>query len=268
MGSSLTGKPTAVLAAEEAVLLEDVWTRVRGFRVYARVARSREPSDSAPVVLVHGIGVSSRYMVPTARALAPSFRVAAPDLPGWGRSEKPGRALRIPELADVLAEWMEALGIPNATLVGNSMGCQLVVDLAVRRPERVERLVLVGPTVDRYARTFPRQAARLFLDSLREPLSLWAIIALDYLVHGPRRLLSTSRDALSDPLEEKLPLVEAPALVVRGARDQIVSQLWAEEVAALLPRARLAVVPGKAHAVNYNAPEELARLVEALVGES
>jgi pimeloyl-ACP methyl ester carboxylesterase len=91
------------------------------------------------------------------------------------------------------------------------------------------------------------------------------VIALDYLVFGPRRLLATSRHALADPLEEKLPHVRAPTLVVRGARDKIVSQRWAEEVAAGLPRGRLTVVPGKAHAVNYNAPAELARLVREFV---
>jgi 2-hydroxy-6-oxonona-2,4-dienedioate hydrolase len=66
---------------------------------------------------------------------------------------------------------------------------------------------------------------------------------------------------LRDPVEEKLPLVEAPTLVVRGGRDLIVSQRWAEEFAALLPRGRLLVVPGAAHAVNYDDPEALADAV-------
>lgn len=225
------------------------------------MTRSSLPPDSPAVVLVHGFGVSSRYMQPTAVELAPFFRVYAPDLPGWGKSEKPRRALAIPELADTLAEWLGALDLPSATFVGNSMGCQVVVELAVRHRDRVERAVLVGPTVDRHARTFARQAARLFRDSVHEPLSLWGVIALDYVVFGPRRLLATARYALADPVEAKLPEVRAPTLVVRGARDQIVSRRWAEEVAAGLPRGRLAVVPGKAHAVNYNAPAELARLV-------
>lgn len=251
----------------EGAALADVSTRAAGFAVYARMSREPLPPSASAVVLVHGIGVSSRYMVPTALALAPSFRVFAPDLPGWGRTEKPDRALDVRELADVLADWMDAVGLASATLLGNSMGCEFVVELAVRHPERVEHAVLVGPTVDRYARTFPRQTARLFLDSLGEPLSLWAIIAVDYLVHGPRRLFATARYALGDDLEEKLPRVQPPALVVRGERDRIVSQRWAEEVATLLPRGRLAVVPGKAHAVNYNAPADLARLVRAFVAE-
>lgn len=160
---------------------------------------------------------------------------------------------------------METAELPSATLVGNSLGCQLVVELAVRHPERVERGVLIGPTVDTYAATFLRQTARLFLDSLREPPTLWALIALDYLVFGPRRLLATSRQALADPVEEKLPRVAVPTLVVRGERDAIVSERWAKEAARLLPRGRLVVVPGKAHAVNYNAPAALARIVEEFV---
>ncbi len=267
MRSSFAGKRTAVLRRDERRALGDLWARVGGLELYARATREPVPADALPVLLVHGLGVSSRYMIPTALALARSFPVYAPDLPGWGKSAKPARALPIRELADVLAEWMDAVRLERAVVLGNSMGCEIVVELAVRHPERVERAVLVGPTVDRYARTFARQAGRLVLDSLLEPASLWAIIVRDYLVHGPRRLFATSRHALADPVERKLPDVQAPVLVVRGARDTIVSQLWAEEVAALVPDGRLAVVPGKAHAVNYNAPAELARLVRAFAAE-
>ncbi|MDQ3880940.1 MAG: alpha/beta hydrolase, partial [Chloroflexota bacterium] len=59
----------------------------------------------------------------------------------------------------------------------------------------------------------------------------------------------------------KLPCVRVPTLVVRGGRDPIVPQAWAEEVARLLPRGRLVVIPGAAHAVNHDAPAALARVV-------
>jgi pimeloyl-ACP methyl ester carboxylesterase len=212
------------------------------------------------VVLVHGYVVSSRYMVPTVERLAPHLRVHAPDLPGFGRSEGTRRALDVPGLAEALAVWMEASGIESAILVGNSMGCQVITELAARHPERVEGMVLQGPTMDPRARTVAQQAARLLVDSTREPPSLLPIMALDYLSIGFRRSLGTLLYALQDRIEDRLPLLQVPALVVRGSRDPIVPRRWAREVAGLLPEGRLAEVPDAAHAMNYDAPQELARI--------
>jgi pimeloyl-ACP methyl ester carboxylesterase len=213
-------------------------------------------------VLVHGLAVSSRYFVPLARRLAGRRSVLAPDLPGHGRSGTPPRALGIAGLADALLEWLDLAGIERAPLVANSLGCQVAVELAVRAPERVERLVLVGPTMDPSAPTIAAQALRLARDVPREPLGLNLAEARDYLRTGPRRILATARAALDDPFAEKLPRVRAPALVVRGGRDPIVSQAWAERVTELLPHARLAVVAGEPHAVHWSAPDAVARLVE------
>lgn len=81
----------------------------------------------------------------------------------------------------------------------------------------------------------------------------------DYRDAGLRRALDAFRRMIEDPIEEKLPRIQAPTLVVRGSRDPIVPQRWAEEVTHLLPRGRLVVIPGAAHTINYSAPRELAR---------
>jgi pimeloyl-ACP methyl ester carboxylesterase len=102
----------------------------------------------SPVVLVHGLLVSSRYLLPTAHALAPRWRVHAPDLPGYAKSGRPPRALDVPGLSDTLAGYLDVVTIPRAAVVASSFGCQVATDFAVRHPQRVERLVLLGPTVD------------------------------------------------------------------------------------------------------------------------
>lgn len=244
------------------------WAVVDGLRMHARVSASQAPEGAPVVILVHGLVVSSRYMVPTLSLLAPCYRVYAPDLPGFGRSEKPSRALDIPGLARALDGWMEAMGLESAVLVGNSMGCQVIAELAVCRPDRMERAVLQGPVMDPGARTLPQQAARLALDCLREPPSLLLIEVLDLLVAGPLRSLHTFRYAAEDKIEEKLPLLRAPTLVLHGGRDPIVPEQWARELAGLLPDGRLVVVEEAAHAMNYDAPSELARHVRAFVGTS
>jgi 2-hydroxy-6-oxonona-2,4-dienedioate hydrolase len=219
------------------------------------------------VVLVHGLVVSSRYMVPAAERLAPHRRVFAPDLPGFGWSEKRPRVLDVAGLSDALSAWMGEVGLERAALVGNSFGCQIIADLAVRHPGRVERAVLQGPTMDPLGRSVPRQVGRFLIDTSREPLSLLAIELLDYLSAGTRRLWRTFRYALEDRIEEKLPHMRVPTLVVLGSRDAIVPQRWAEEVARSLPMGRLVVIPGSAHAMNYSSPLELTRVVLPFLSE-
>ncbi len=62
-------------------------------------------------------------------------------------------------------------------------------------------------------------------------------------------------------IEESLPHISAPVLVVRGSRDPIISQRWAEEAASLLPKGRLAVIDGQTHTITVAGPEALAQVV-------
>jgi pimeloyl-ACP methyl ester carboxylesterase len=101
-----------------------------------------------PVILIHGFVIASRYMLPTARRLAPLCRVYAIDLPGYGWSDKPRSSFTLPELSDSLAEWMHTMSIQRAHFAANSFGCQVLSHLAVRHPQRIDRLVFQGPTVD------------------------------------------------------------------------------------------------------------------------
>jgi 2-hydroxy-6-oxonona-2,4-dienedioate hydrolase len=240
------------------------WTTVRGLGMFARVGGPGQYNGTA-VVLVHGQIISSLYMVPTAERLASQFRVLAPDLPGFGRSDKPRGILCVPQLADALGAWMDAIGLPHAALVGNSLGCQIAVDLAVRRPELVQALVLSGPTIDRHARTASAQIVRWLRDWPGERTSLALAHLRDFARAGFRRSLGTFRCTLADRIEDKLPLVQARTLVVRGTRDTIVPQTWAEEVTNLLPRGRLILVPDGPHCVNYSTPGLFADIIASFL---
>jgi 2-hydroxy-6-oxonona-2,4-dienedioate hydrolase len=242
--------------------LHSVFKRVGGLRLHARVGGLEH--GGPPVVLVQGIGVSSAYFVPLAGELALDRPVAAPDLPGFGPSDRPAGVPGIRELADALLGWLDAFGITEASFVANSMGCQVVVDLVARYLARSVGLVLVAPTVDPHARTALRQALRLLTDCVREPPELLAIVAPEYAAFGLRRFVATGRSALADPIETKLPDLDVPALVVRGEHDPVVPQRWAEEAAELLPRGRLAVIPGEAHACHFTAPGAVAELIRGL----
>lgn len=247
--------------------LKTSWTMVSGLSMHARFSADPRLASRPAVVLVHGLVVSSRYMVPTAEQLAPYYRVYVPDLPGFGKSAKPPRVLDIPELSDSLDTWMRATGIESAALIGNSMGCQVIAHLAVRHPERVEQAVLQGPTMDPRGRTVLRQVGRFLINSTQEPLSLTPVMMLDYLAAGFRRAWRTFRYALRDRIEDNLPHLRVPTMVVRGSRDPIVPQRWAKEATRLLPNGRLVVVPNAAHTANFDAPSEFTRVIRAFLNE-
>ncbi len=238
---------------------DSCWTWVRGLPVHDRRATA---AAGVPVVLVHGLAVSHRYLMPFARSLAARHRVHVIDLPGFGLSGEPGRVLDLPELSDVLGAWLDAVGLRQPVLGGNSFGCQVVVDLVAQRPAAAQALVLIGPTMDPRARTAVRQAVRWLRNLRHEDPSSFPVIARDVLVDaGVGRALRTYGIALRDRIEDKLPAVRVPALVTRGDREQVVPQRWAQEAAALLPHGELAVVPDCPHDANYSAPERLAAVV-------
>lgn len=211
-------------------------------------------------MLVHGM-VSSRYLVRTAERLAATCAVVAPDLPGFGRSQRSERALDVRGLADALAAFLVAEGLMDAMVVGHSVGTQVVVDLAVRYPHLVERAVLAAPTFDPAARAIWRQYACWLRNVVREPLSFNVVLAKEAVELGAVRPLRVLRSALRDHIEDKLHRVEVPTLVVRGELDTIAPQDWTERVAALVPGGRLAVIPKVPHTVPYNAPSQFAELL-------
>jgi 2-hydroxy-6-oxonona-2,4-dienedioate hydrolase len=218
------------------------------------------PKEGPALVLVQGMVVSSRYMVPLIEHLAPQFRVYAPDLPGYGRSQKVPHALSPAQLAEVLAASLEAIGLEEASFIGNSYGCNIIAELAVRHPQKVTKAVLQGPPMAAVG-NLPGQLLRLMKDAWFEPNSLGLIMARDYAAAGMRIALETVQQVLHHPIKERLPEMRVPTMVVRGSRDAVVSQQWAEEVTAMLPDGRLRVIPGVAHALNYAAPLEFSRVL-------
>lgn len=101
-------------------------------------------TGSPPVVFIHGLGSAGylewRFTLP---ALARAHRVFAPDLPGFGRSEKPVGDYGIPLFARVVEEYVRRRRL-KAVLVGASMGGRVALEVALRRPEMVRKLVLVN----------------------------------------------------------------------------------------------------------------------------
>lgn len=234
-------------------------------RIHYRSTCEQPAADRLSIIMVHGLAVSSRYMLPTALQLASSYSVYIPDLPGYGKSEKPEHYQNLDEMADTLAALMTALALPSAVLLGNSLGCQIIARFAVRHPACIQAAILLGPTMDVRARTVHQEIGRWLINSVFEPWSLYPIILRDCLDIGFRRFVVTFRYGLQDTIEAYLPHMHIPTLVVRGSHDTVVPLQWAEHVTQLLPQGKLVVLPRAAHDVNYNSPGELSRLIHAFL---
>jgi 2-hydroxy-6-oxonona-2,4-dienedioate hydrolase len=242
--------------------LESRWDVVEGLKMH-----SCNGGAGSPVVLVHGYGVSGRYMLPLARRLAGSCTVLVPDLPGHGRSDVPGEPMGIGALAGTVQAWLDLVGLERPAFVGSSMGCQVVTELAKRQPQRVGPIVLLGPTVDPSRRSARRQIFGALRDASREPALLVALTGREWASRNLGQLRALARAVLADRIEERLPAIEQPTLVVHAEQDGLVSRAWAEKVAELLPDGRLVIIPGEAHAVPFSQPGLLAGLITGLLTE-
>ncbi len=121
---------------------------LRTASVRARGIRSSylEAGEGPPVVLLHGLGATNASFLPTLWDLARDHRVIAPDLPGFGASEKPLRRYHAAFYARWLRDFLDMLGIDRAFFVGNSMGGRVAIEFGLRFPERARRLVLLTPS--------------------------------------------------------------------------------------------------------------------------
>jgi pimeloyl-ACP methyl ester carboxylesterase len=251
--------------------LHTVWDVVGAVRVRGRVNdRALADEGGAHVVFVHGLGMATNYLEPTMHALGDTMAVSALDLPGFGGSRPTRGHLLLAGLADALVEWLRVRGIVAPILLGQSHGCQVVVEAVTRAPEVAPALVLNAPTMLAEHRSIGAQLWRVMIDSPREPLSLVPHVARDWLRAGPVRILGTLREALRDRIEDKLPAVRVPVLIVNGERDPVSPPAWGERLARLTGSgvdgagARCVVVPGAAHAVPFSHPEALAAEIVAM----
>lgn len=204
------------------------------------------------VALVHGLSGSSYWWARNIAPLAAAHRVLLPDVIGFGRSRlgRRGALPPVPELAEVLSQWMALAAGEPAHLVGHSMGGQLAVHIAARFPGCVERLVLVDAAgIPR--RLTPSYVARFAYEMV--PPRRWGdpafmpVIAADALTAGPATLVRALRGLLRDDVRPLLPQISTPTLLLWGRDDGIVPLLHAEEMRRVIPGARLLVLAGAAH---------------------
>lgn len=230
-----------------------------------------EAGRGTPVVLLHGLSGSSRWWRRNAPALAARHRVLIPDVIGFGRTRAVGRIPSIAEVAAILREWSERLGLERFALVGHSMGGEIAIHLAARHPQHVERLALVAAAGLPRALT-PAHLLR-FATELAPPRS-WGdprflpVIVGDALYAGPRSIVRALGNILRDDVRPLLPAIAVPTLLVWGRHDALVPLADGQAMRAAIPAARLAVLAGAAHNPMVDEPDAFNELLlRFLAGE-
>jgi pimeloyl-ACP methyl ester carboxylesterase len=242
---------------------------VDGVRVHYQEAGAK---DSPPVLLIHGFTASNFVwndcLLPIAAA---GFRVIAPDLVGFGFSDKPKEGeYTIDAQARMIVALMNHLGIESATLVGSSYGGAVAATCALDYGERVERLVLVDAVINDYARSRPllRLAALPLMGDLITPLMLGSRKLIHSQMrkgyapenmhlfdeermtahHRPLLAANTQRAALrtlrrwnAGRIEQEAHRIEQPTLLIWGEDDPEIPVAHGHTLSEQIPDSRLLI---------------------------
>jgi pimeloyl-ACP methyl ester carboxylesterase len=251
-----------------------------------------ELGEGAPLLLVHGYGVSHLEFRHVLGALAEGGRVLAPDLPGHGESEAPADySYDYPAIADTVADLLDGLHLGRVAVLGHSMGGGVALQLAVRHAARVERLLLsdaacypvrlplegrlpllpvVGPLLFRHVyglrdlRRYFRKRVYRDAAALDEELLAyyWDRVneRRDAAYAGLRMV------AAADGLADLPARVRCPTLVLWGEHDRIFPVEHAERLAREIPGARLEILRDCGHAPQEERPDRFVSNVREFCG--
>jgi pimeloyl-ACP methyl ester carboxylesterase len=274
----------------EDLQLETVEKPGQVFYVHGVGVHFIEAGAGRPVVLIHGFGGSTfsfRHLLP---ALAGRFRAIALDLKGFGYSDRPGDSdYSETAQARLVHDFLEQMGVDRAIVIGHQMGGSIALRLAAEWPEMVERLVLIattpersGPRATKVMRPFvPVVAALTFQNpAVRKRLFRGTVYDADFLtdevlqgyflpfrIRGSMKALSKMMvDRARDPAID-YSKVQQPVLLLWSDNDQWATVESGERLRALLPQAKLTVLPDAGHLLLEGKPEEANRAILDFIGE-
>lgn len=272
--------------------VQDEYVQVGEVRTRYRTAGEGEPT----LVLIHGLGASLESWQWNIDALANHYRTVALDVVWFGKSDKPMREVSANYFGDFIVGFLDAIGVRQAVLVGNSMGGMIAVKTALMYPARVAGLVLVGaagfgPELAWWLRLrslipmrkFVRPSMSTFRFALRQLVYDPAVVDDDYVrvfvemanqpgaMEANRRVLRFGVDwrgikpAALDQIRDSARAIRVPTLIVWGKQDRVVPVSHAHIARKSIPNARVHIFDRCGHAPMLEKPEEFNRLVAEFV---
>lgn len=286
------GKITRYQMFEDSALLarafdiRDNW-QFQQMRINGTLYHYRDIGEGPTLLFAHGLFANNEIFAAQFRVLSQSYRCIVLDMPGHGHSGYNPAGWKLDDLSNDLALMVEELSLGKITFVGQSQGGMVGIRLAARYPQLVSGLVLIGTTARREnperLEDWQRQREILLngAERLRENLFKQLQIRLnsrEWLQNNPTEaareralMLSHSRSGLVLALDaavfergdvtELLAEIAAPALVICGEQDSATPPELSEELASLIPDARLQVLAGTGH----HPPTEAGQAVTAAI---
>jgi len=267
----MRSRPTTVNAPNDtpAQTRTGNYADVNGIRLYYEIHGS-----GRPLILLHGGLGSIEMFGPNLPALAAGRRVVAVDLQGHGRTADIDRPIRTESMADDIAALIEHLGLDRPDLLGYSLGGGVAILTAIRRPELVERLVVVSTPIRRSA-FYPEilaqqtQVGAAAAEAMKQTPMYQVYASIAPRPEDWAQLLAKIGEAMEHDFDfsRQIAKLTAPTLVVAGDAD-IFPPTHAVEVFGLLgggkrdggwdgsgrPTSRLAILPGLTHYTIFSAP--------------
>lgn len=215
-----------------------------------------------PLLVLHP-EFGANMWAPYHDALAAHFTVLAPDHLGFGQSDRPEWLESIDDLVFHYLDLLDTLHVERLSIVGTSLGGWVAAAFAIAHPERVERLVLAAPAgikidgvprYDFFANSFEDILRHLFHDPARAAQILPTEYGAEVVVQTYRELTTLARLAWNPylydrKLQQRLPRVLSPTLLVWGEDDAVLPPAHGAAYAALLPHATLRILPACGHLV-------------------
>jgi pimeloyl-ACP methyl ester carboxylesterase len=230
-----------------------------------------------PLLFLHG-GDFVAQNQPFIDRLARRFRVVMPRHPGFGHTPRPAWFRTVHDIAYLYLDLLDRLDLGETTLVGASFGGWIALEMAVRSPARLARLVLIDSLGLKFGGREERDIADIYAlpadEVLRRSFVEPARVVPDYATLDDNELLAIARDReatalygwkpyMHDPaLAHWLHRIARPALVLWGAQDGIVAPAYGERLAAALPNARFARIAAAAHHPQIEQPDQVAAAIE------
>ena len=233
-----------------------------------------EAGKGSVVILIHGLGADSRHWAANIDALSQNFRVIALDQIGYGQSDKPLMRYTVENFSDYLHGFLQAVKIPQASLVGNSLGGWVALDFTLRHPQMVEKLVLVDAAGLRPAAALKLPAGpRMILTPLNTQWFFdlmaankeWAATDLgpnaferhvqngdSYTVASSVAEMITGRDFE----DKKLGKVHVPTLIIWGSDDVLIPLAMGEQLHKGIADSQMIVIDGTGHIPMVGKPAE------------
>jgi pimeloyl-ACP methyl ester carboxylesterase len=277
-------------------MLDSIYEGSQAVQVAGAEIRYIKQGEGPPVLLVHGVPLSLLTWRHNLAALARDFTVVAVDLKGFGWSGKPAGDYSPQAHARTLDGVLDTLGIEGASVVGSSYGCAPAVWLALERPERVRKLVLINSvgypggrhSLERLVRigliaalvrsTLRRKGLgqRMFAARLRksyaspdrlEPGLTGAYLQLLRREAGEETFLATLRQFDEGEMARQFPRLDHPTLIVWGDRDHILPASNGLRLQRAIAGSRLEMFPGCGHLPHEEEPARFNQLLREFLNE-